>query len=204
LRRTLLAPGQLYGSPGGEYQDSYRMLRRVTLTKLYRRAVSTNTFYTPMRLSVVIIFLLISVSCRNSTNTKNLNSNNLDNFSFEISTNFMEYNSNNCKYSVKYSTKDSSVFACLSPQEKDTLIKSFLKFDFMSLPEKISGSVITLPQPYISLQITYNDITKKVISECDEQSINSIRFDSLCKTIWDILENKTQIKNMPISDIVLF
>ena len=39
LRRTLLAPGQLYGSPTGEYQDRCRMLRRVTLTNLYRRAV---------------------------------------------------------------------------------------------------------------------------------------------------------------------
>jgi hypothetical protein len=39
-RRTLLAPGQLYGSPTGEYQDCYRMLRRVTLTETYRRAVS--------------------------------------------------------------------------------------------------------------------------------------------------------------------
>jgi len=32
LRHTLLAPGQLYGSPAGEYQDGCRMLRRVTLT----------------------------------------------------------------------------------------------------------------------------------------------------------------------------
>jgi hypothetical protein len=42
LRHTRLAPGQLYGSPGGEYQDSYRMLRRVTLTETYRRAVMVN------------------------------------------------------------------------------------------------------------------------------------------------------------------
>jgi len=28
-RLPLLAPGQLYGSPGGEYRDCYRMLRRV-------------------------------------------------------------------------------------------------------------------------------------------------------------------------------
>jgi addiction module HigA family antidote len=33
MRHTLLAPGQLYGSPAGEYQDSCRMLRRVTPTK---------------------------------------------------------------------------------------------------------------------------------------------------------------------------
>jgi hypothetical protein len=31
-RRTRLAPGQFRGSPAGEYQDSYRLLRRVTLT----------------------------------------------------------------------------------------------------------------------------------------------------------------------------
>jgi hypothetical protein len=32
MRHTLLAPGQLYGSPIGEYQYSCRMLRRVTQT----------------------------------------------------------------------------------------------------------------------------------------------------------------------------
>ena len=42
LRRTLLAPGQPRGPAGAGYQDPGRMLRRVTLTNYYRRAVSKN------------------------------------------------------------------------------------------------------------------------------------------------------------------
>ena len=169
---------------------------------LYCRAVSTKIFHNSMRLSFIIILLLISVSCRNSTNTKNSTAS--ENFSFKISTNFEEYDSKNCKYSVQYSTKDSSVYACLTTAEKDTLIKSFLKFDFMNLPDKIIGPVITLPQTFISLQLTYNDVTKKVVSVCDDESLYSVKFDSLCNTIWDILESKTQIRSIPKSDIVLF
>ena len=50
-RRTLLAPGQLYGSPAGEYRDCCRMLRRVTLTTttagpLAVRQIASGTHYT--------------------------------------------------------------------------------------------------------------------------------------------------------------
>ena len=55
-RRTLLAPGQLYGSPAGEYQDCYRMLRQVTLTKLYRRAVRRKGQKVLIYLTLVTIF----------------------------------------------------------------------------------------------------------------------------------------------------
>lgn len=130
-------------------------------------------------------------------------------FSFKLIRETESYNSKTGMYTMKYISKDSSVKADLTETELIRVYDAFKIYDFMRFPDEFICSkfgTFTSPAFSTTIEITYKGENKTVTNTdfCSRKvkQRKSRNFDNLSSMLWDMIRNKSQIKNMKTSNLV--
>jgi len=130
-------------------------------------------------------------------------------FTFKITQETCSYDSKTCIYTRIYTSRASSIKVILSPEDVYKIYEAVKKNDFMSFPSFFTcseGIKETFPSFTTTIQITYNNLQKKVSNQsgCKEkvEIEKSKGFFLIESTINRILQNKHQLKKMRKSDLI--
>jgi hypothetical protein len=118
------------------------------------------------------------------------------------------YNSKNNTFTRKYLKNDKTVKIELTKEEKESIYSFMKEVNFLKMPNKFEPkeSVISISEPSFQRSIMmFSNGKQKVVSyntgyTSNENKKRALDFLRLYDMIWNILQNKSEVINLPESD----
>ena len=165
---------------------------------------------------ISIILIIFSIYSFNKSMPKSFSKNFLvennslpNDFYFIINSGGIDgYNSKNNTFTRKYLKNDKTVKIELTKEEKESIYSFIKEVDFFKMPNKFvpKESVISISEPSFQRSIIiFSNGKQKVVSyntgyTSDENKKRAGDFFRLYDMIWNILQNKSEVINLPKSD----
>lgn len=165
---------------------------------------------------ISIILIIFSIYSFNKSMPKSFSKNFLvennslpNDFYFIINSGGIDgYNSKNNTFTRKYLKNDKTVKIELTKEEKESIYSFMKEVDFFKMPNKFEPkeSVISLSEPGFHRSIMiFSNGKQKVVSyntgyTSDENKKRAGDFFRFYDMIWNILQNKSEVINLPESD----
>ncbi|MBB6611846.1 hypothetical protein H7F15_12415 [Pontibacter sp. Tf4] len=161
----------------------------------------------------IFCFLALLISCNNRTDSGEKSDYMLSDpegfsdFDIEYDVNRGDnyFSSIDSIYARDYVNETRKVKVELTAEEKQKIFEVVKKVDFLSLPDTIErgGGTCMLPAFTMEVKVRIGSKEKRVydLIYCDvkDKAIEE-RFDLITDTLWEILQSKDKVKNLPQSD----